>query len=58
MVLFVLYEILTLEYIDKILWCYHSNETSLAVLSDGTICFVRNFNFGVYRQNSMVLPFK
>ena len=22
---------------DEILWCYHSNETFLAVLSDGTI---------------------
>ena len=33
MVLFVLYVILTLEYIDKILRYDHSNETSLAVLS-------------------------
>ena len=32
MVLFVLYVILTLEYIDKILRYDHSNESSLAVL--------------------------
>ena len=29
----------TAFYVDKILWCYHLNETSSAVLSDGTICF-------------------
>ena len=31
--------VLTFESVDKILWCDHSNETSLAVLSHGTICF-------------------
>ena len=25
--------------VDEILWCDHSNETSLAVLLHGTICF-------------------
>ena len=30
---------LTFESVDEILWCEHSNETSLAVLSLGTICF-------------------
>ena len=32
--------VLTLESLDKILWCDHSNETSSAVVSHGTICFV------------------
>ena len=40
MVLFVLNEVQTFESVDEILWCYHSNETSSAVLSHGTICFV------------------
>ena len=31
--------VLTFESVDKILWCDHSNETSLAVLLHGTICF-------------------
>ena len=26
----------TFKYVDKILWCYHSNQTSSAVLSHGT----------------------
>ena len=30
MVLFILYMVLTFESVDEILWCYHSNETSLA----------------------------
>ena len=29
----------TFESVDEILWCDHSNETFLAVLSHGTICF-------------------
>ena len=32
MVLFVLYVVLTFESVDELLWCYHSNETSSAVL--------------------------
>ena len=40
MVLFVLYVVLSCEPVDKILWCYHSNETSPAVLLHGTIWFV------------------
>ena len=32
--------VLTVESVDKILWCDHSNETSSAVLSHGTICLV------------------
>ena len=39
MVLFVLYVVLTFESVHEILWCYHSNETSSAVLSQGTTCF-------------------
>jgi len=42
MVLFVLYVVLTFDSVDEILWCDHSNETSSAVLSHGTVCFVRS----------------
>ena len=31
--------VLTFESVNKILWCDHSNKTSSAVLSHGTICF-------------------
>ena len=31
--------VLTSESVHKILWCDHSNETSLPVLSHGAICF-------------------
>ena len=31
--------VLTFESVHKILWCDHSNETSLPVLSHGAICF-------------------
>ena len=34
-----MYAVLTFESVNEILWCYHSNETSLAVLLNGTICF-------------------
>ena len=44
MVIFIQY-VVTFESVDEILWCCHSNEISLAVLSNGTICFVRNSNF-------------
>ena len=30
---------LTFESVDEILWCDHSDETSLPILSHGTICF-------------------
>ena len=42
MVLFVLYVVLTFDSVDEILWCDHSNETSSASLSRGTLCFVRS----------------
>ena len=45
MVLFIEYVVLTFECVDEILWCYHSNETSSAVLSHGTIYLVCSFNF-------------
>ena len=35
--------VMTFESVDKILWCDHSNENSLLVLSNGAICFQ---NFG------------
>ena len=31
--------VLTCESVDEILWCGHSNQTSLAVLVHSTICF-------------------
>ena len=40
MVLFVLYVVLTFKSVDEILWCDHSNETSLAGLSHSSIYFV------------------
>ena len=33
--------VLTFKSMDEILWCDHSNETSLAVLLNGTICFTK-----------------
>ena len=40
MVLFIQYVVLTFEFVDEILWWNHSNETSSAVLSHGTIYLV------------------
>ena len=37
--------VLTFESVDEILWCDHSNETSLAILSHGTIYLVCSSNF-------------
>ena len=37
--------VLTFKSVDEILWCYHSNETSSAVLSHGTIYLVCSSNF-------------
>ena len=37
--------VLTFESVDEILWCYHSNETSSAVLSHGTIYLVCSLTF-------------
>ena len=49
---------LTFESVNEILWYYHSNETSLAVLSHGTIYLVCISNFWVCGWNPMLLPFK
>ena len=40
MVLFHEYFILTIKFVDQILWCNHSNETFLAVPSHDTIYLV------------------
>ena len=45
MTLFALYVVLTFESIVEILWRDHSNETSSAVFSHGTICFVCSSKF-------------
>ena len=45
MVLIVQYVVVTFESVDEILWCYHSNETSSAVLSYGTNYSVCSCNF-------------
>ena len=36
---------LTFNSVNETLWCYHSNESSLAVLSHGTIYLACSFNF-------------
>ena len=44
--------VLTFESVDEILWCDHSNETSSAVLSHGTICIsiFYKMKFGILYQ--------
>ena len=41
--------VLTFESVDEILWCDHSNETSSAVLSNGTVytCVFYKMKFGI-----------
>ena len=58
MVLFIQYVVLTFESVDEILCCYHSNETSSAVLSLGAIYLVYSSNSWVRGWNPMVLPIK
>ena len=58
MVLFVLYVVLTFESVDELLWCYHSNETSSAVLSHSTVYSVCSSNFWVSGWNPLVWPFE
>ena len=53
-VLFVLRAVQTIEPMDEILWCDHSNETSSTVLSHGAICFVCGSNFWVCGCNPMM----
>ena len=45
MVLFIEYVVVTFKSVHRILWCYHLNETSSAVLSQGAIHLVYSFNF-------------
>ena len=64
-VLFIHYVVLTFKCVGKILWCYHSNETSLVILSHGTIYFLgfykniylffvcENFSFGHYLRQKV-----
>ena len=42
--------VLTFTSVDKILWCDHSNEISLEVLSCGVICFKKFYKmkFGIF----------
>ena len=44
--------VLTFESVDEILWCDHSNETSLAVNLHGTICFLISdkMKFGIFLE--------
>ena len=56
MVLIILYVVLTFESVDEILWCYHSNETSSAVLSHGTIYLVCSSFKSAYKN--LWSPFK
>ena len=58
MVLSIEYVVLTFESLDEILWCKHSNETSSAVLSHGTIYLECNSNFLFGAWNPSVWPFK
>ena len=44
MVLFIQYVVLTFESVDEMLQCYHSNETSSAVLSLDAIYLVYSSN--------------
>ena len=39
MALFIQYVVLTFETVDRIIWCYHSNESSLEDLLHGAIYF-------------------
>ena len=47
--------VLTFESVDEILWCNHSNETSSAVLSQGTIyvLVIYKKEFGICLQFSL-----
>ena len=44
-VLLIEFVVPTFESVDDILWCYHSNETVLALLSHGTIYSLCSFDF-------------
>ena len=43
--------VLTFESVDEILWCDHSNETSSAVLLQGTIFLMfSKLKFGIFLE--------
>ena len=44
---------LTFESEDEILWCDHSNETSLPALTPGASCFSKfhKMKFGIFLSN-------
>ena len=46
--------VLTFESVDEILWSDHSNETSLAVLLHGTICFVIFYKMNSFLHTTLV----
>ena len=50
MVLFISYVVLTFDSLNQILWCDHSKEISLEVLSCGVICFKTCYKmkFGIF----------
>ena len=50
--------IITFASVDEILWCFHSNETSSAVLSQGPFFLQWSCNFNVCGRNPVVLPSK
>ena len=52
--------LLTSESTDKILWCYHSNESYWALLSCGTVYYAvqGGSNFWLCGWNPIVWPFK
>ena len=49
--------VLTFESVDKILWCNHSNEISLIVLTCGVICFkkIYKIKFGILANLPLVI---
>ena len=57
MMLFVLYLVLTFEFVGEILWYGHLNETSSSVLSYGAIYLVNYAVFGQRFYYSVTQPF-
>ena len=55
-VLFIYLVLLTFESVDETQWCDHSNETSWAVLSQGTIYLLCSSNFQICGRNPVVWP--
>ena len=47
--------VLTFECVDEILWCDHSNETFLAVLSHGIMCFSVFYNRDLFGRHALPL---